>query len=119
MLNERSWSNLAGVDPRLSAVAALASLRGPLDFVVTEGLRSQQRQAELFRAGKSWTLNSKHLHGQAMDLAVIQFGRAVWDIQTYRELWEWQVRPAAAELGVKLIWGGDWKQVDGVHFELP
>lgn len=118
MLNKRSWDMLAGVDPRLSAVMALAALRGPRYFVVTEGLRSQERQRQLFRDGKSWTLNSRHLSGKAVDVAILEGSVAVWDVAAYRELWEWQIRPAAAELGVLLEWGGSWKQVDAVHFEL-
>lgn len=118
MLNARSWENLAGVDPRLSAICALAALKGPHFFVVTEGLRTLQRQQELFRQGKSWTMNSRHLSGKAVDVAILKDGHALWSVEPYRELWEWQIRPSAAQLGVNLEWGGTWKQVDAVHFEL-
>jgi peptidoglycan L-alanyl-D-glutamate endopeptidase CwlK len=43
----------------------------PLDFSITEGLRTKERQKELFSAGKSQTMNSRHLTGKAVDIAVI------------------------------------------------
>lgn len=118
-MHKRSWENLAGVDPRLSAIFAAAFVKGPHDFIVTEGLRSLERQKELFRAGKTWTLNSRHMSGKAVDIVVLDpLGNAVWDVEFYREVWEWQVRPASAALGVTIEWGGDWKQVDACHFQL-
>jgi len=40
----------------------------PVDFGVAEGRRTQERQAELFKAGKSKTMNSRHITGHAVDL---------------------------------------------------
>lgn len=118
-MRKRSWENLAGVDPRLSAVVGAAFHRGPHDFIVTEGLRSMERQQELVRAGKSWTLNSKHLEGRAIDIAALDpLGLVTWDIEVYREIWTFQFLPVAARLGVRLEWGGNWKRVDACHFQL-
>lgn len=119
MLSPRCWDRLAGVNPRLAAVAALAHSNGPRDFIITEGLRTKERQAELFRAGKSLTMNSKHLVGKAIDIAVLEYDLPIWDLAAYREVWEWQFRPAAARLGVNIEWGGNWSKLrDGPHFEL-
>jgi hypothetical protein len=40
----------------------------PIKFYVTEGLRTKERQEQLQKEGKSWTSNSKHLTGDAIDI---------------------------------------------------
>ncbi|MPV86912.1 DUF4815 domain-containing protein [Ostreibacterium oceani] len=60
-LGSRSRRNLRGVDPRLITLVETAIGLTTQDFTVIEGLRSPQRQRELYRQGLSWTLNSKHL----------------------------------------------------------
>lgn len=133
-LGKRSRKRLQGVDKRLVAVVERAIVVTEQDFAVIEGLRTLKRQKYLKRKGFSWTLNSKHLTGRAVDLApwVIVDGRGKIDWndhkkfeQIYRAMFT-----AAAELGVVLRWGGDWNRngssrdevrrgtYDGAHFEL-
>ena len=59
--SKRSRSNLENVHPDLIIIASTAILTSPVDFVITEGLRSLERQDSLFQAGASQTMNSKHL----------------------------------------------------------
>lgn len=47
-LSARSRGRLAGVHPHLQRVVELAIRRTPVDFMVTEGLRTVERQRELF-----------------------------------------------------------------------
>lgn len=117
-LSARSRSRLAGVHPHLQRVVELAIRRAPIDFMVTEGLRTPQRQAELVRAGASRTLNSRHITGHAVDLAAIVGGKVRWDWPLYARI-AGAMKSAAAELGVAMVWGGDWTSLkDGPHFEL-
>ena len=118
MLNDRSMKALAGVHPDLVAVILRAS-EGGIPFVVTEGLRSPDRQEMLVAAGKSRTLNSRHLHGLAVDLAVkLPDGGVSWVRDDYKLL-AMQVTAAAVELGIPVVWGGSWISfVDSVHWEL-
>ncbi|MDY6924338.1 MAG: M15 family peptidase, partial [Pseudomonadota bacterium] len=60
-LSERSMRRLEGVHPGLVALAREAVALSPVDFMVTEGLRTPQRQAALVRAGASRTRRSRHL----------------------------------------------------------
>lgn len=114
-LNERSVKNLAGVHPDLVRVVEAAALRCDVPIVVTEGLRTQARQAELKAAGKSWTLNSRHLTGHAVDLVdADNFGYEAPDLAKIAKA----MKDAADELGVPIVWGGDWKTKDTPHFEL-
>lgn len=96
-------------------------------FIVTEGLRSKERQRELFLARKSTTMNSRHLTGHAVDLAiwedrdqdkVVDADELSWKFAHYQELAD-HIKKTAQELGIKIAWGGDWTTFkDGPHFEL-
>ena len=118
-LSKRSKDRLEGVHPDLVAVVNLAIERTPLDFTVLEGLRSIERQRQLVAKGASKTMNSRHLSGHAVDLAPIDENGAVsWDWPLYHMLAP-VVKQAAADLGVDLEWGGDWKSFkDGPHWQL-
>ena len=115
-LSRRSLNNLKGVHPALVSVVHRAIQVTPVDFVVTEGLRSVTRQKELFAAGASWTMNSRHLTGHAVDLAA-WVGEVRWDWSLYDKL-AFAMKLAAEEQGVDLVWGGDWQKRDGPHYEL-
>ena len=115
-LGAKSRSRLQGVHPHLVMVVERAIEISEQDFTVLEGLRSKERQQELYNTGKSKTLNSRHLTGHAVDLAP-------WPIS-----WDWDkfypiadaMKQAAEELGIDIEWGGDWKSFpDGPHFQLP
>ena len=117
-LSERSCARLKGVHPDLVGVVLEALAVSPIDFMVTEGLRSPRRQAELVRAGASRTLNSRHLTGHAVDLAAFVDGRVRWDWPLYPRIAQ-AMKAAARRRGVPLVWGGDWPRLrDGPHFEL-
>jgi peptidoglycan L-alanyl-D-glutamate endopeptidase CwlK len=49
-LSERSLRRLTGVHPRLVALVREAAALSPVEFMVTEGLRTPERQAALVRA---------------------------------------------------------------------
>jgi peptidoglycan L-alanyl-D-glutamate endopeptidase CwlK len=116
-LSKRSLDRLAGVHPDLVKVVRRAIELTEVDFVVTEGLRTKERQAELFKAGASTTMNSRHITGHAVDLAA-WVGEVRWDWALYHKLAD-AMKLAAAELGVSIVWGGDWVSFkDGPHFEL-
>ena len=117
-LSTRSRERMKGVHPALVGVVERAIALTPVDFMVTEGLRTSARQAELVRAGASRTLNSRHLSGHAVDLAALVDGAVRWDWPLYPRI-AGAMKTAAAERGVALVWGGDWKSLrDGPHFEL-
>jgi len=63
-------------------------------------------------------MNSRHLTGHAIDLAALVGGAVRWDWPLYDKLGA-AMKQAAKELGIAIIWGGDWKTLrDGPHFEL-
>lgn len=117
-LSQRSLASLKGVHPDLVRVVHRAIQITGVDFMVTEGLRTAERQKELVKAGASQTQNSRHLTGHAVDVAAWVNGTVRWDWPLYPKIAA-AFRQAAKEEGVALIWGGDWPRLrDGPHFEL-
>ena len=119
ILGERSLSRLQGVHPDLVRVVKKAAAISDLDFTVLEGLRTVERQKELFANGATKTMNSRHITGHAVDLAPMIGGKISWDWPLYARLSK-IVKAAAAAEKVALTWGGDWRTFkDGPHWELP
>ena len=117
-LGERSRINLKGVDERLVRIVEQAIQETEIDFTVTEGLRTPERQQQLVNDGFSQTMKSKHLTGHAVDLVALVDGKVSWDKKHYPELGR-AMKKAAAEQEVNIRWGGDFKSFfDGPHFEL-
>ena len=116
--SKRSLSSLKGIHPDLRRVIDRALQESPLDFIVIEGLRTMQRQRELYASGASKTMNSRHLTGHAVDLLPIGKDGAAFAWPLYDKLGP-AVKAAADAEGVKIDWGGDWTKFrDGPHFQL-
>ena len=119
VLGRASLAKLAGVHPDLVRVVKRAIALTPVDFRVTEGLRSIERQRELVKAGASKTMNSRHLTGHAVDVVALVGGAVRWDWPLYDRIAK-AFKAAAKAEGVPLEWGGDWPKFrDGPHFQLP
>lgn len=124
-LSQRSLQRLQGVHPDLVRVVKRAIELSPVDFTVLEGLRSVERQRQLLASGATRTLNSRHITGHAVDLAPFLDvdgdgrGEVSWHWPHYHQLAP-AVKRAAAEIGVPIEWGGDWRSFkDGPHWQLP
>lgn len=108
MISARCELRLAGVHPDLMRVVRRAAEGGALFRVPLDGgRRTPERQAELMRAGKTQTLNSRHLTGHAVDLAPLVGGEVSWDWKHFFPRAD-AVADAARAEGVPLIWGGAW-----------
>jgi len=117
--SERSLTQQIGVDERLVKAANLAITRSSVDFAFYEGLRSKKTQQENIEKGVSWTMNSKHITGQACDLVPHVGGQLRWEWtpilavgEAFREAWV-ELYPYA-----QLRWGGCWDIVTGVNSEI-
>jgi peptidoglycan L-alanyl-D-glutamate endopeptidase CwlK len=148
VISARCELRLAGVHPDLMRVVRRAAEGGAMFRVPLDGgRRTPERQAELMRAGKTQTLNSRHLTGHAVDLAPLVGTDVSWDWKHFYPMADAIAHAARAE-GVPIIWGGAWGRLvqdwpkggakaaqdayvserraagrkpflDGPHFELP
>jgi peptidoglycan L-alanyl-D-glutamate endopeptidase CwlK len=118
-LSQESLEKLTGVKPELINVVKRALEISSIDFKVLEGLRTLERQVMLVKSGKSQTMNSRHITGDAVDLGAIINGVIDWNWKYYEQIAH-AMKQAGKELNITIEWGGDWKTFkDGVHFQLP
>ncbi len=122
-LNQRSKNNLKGVNNVLIEIVEKSveifntKYNEESYFVVTEGVRTLERQKQLLAENKSQTLDSYHITGHAIDVALFLNGKITWNLKDYKKLAD-IIKQAAKDLGYDIVWGGDWKFKDGVHFQI-
>jgi len=112
-LSKRSESKLTGVKPQLVNIVRRAIQLSSVDFGVTEGVRTLATQKKYLREGKTQTLESKHLTGDAVD-RVAYVGSAIsWELNLYDNIAD-AMKKAAMEQGVAIRWGASW-QIDDIR----
>lgn len=136
-LSARSLKRLDGVHPDLRRVIQRAILKSDQDFTVLEGVRTPERQQQLYAQGRTrpgpkvtWTLNSRHFinrdtgFGHAVDLAPFPIDWS--DLKKFDAIAA-AMFAAADELNIPIRWGADWDrdgrphergESDSVHWEL-
>ena len=124
--------NLNGVAESLVLVVKKAAELCTCDFCVVEGVRTKQRQCCLYAEGRTkipptyqvtWTQNSNHIQGRAVDLTpVTSDGQPTWDLTHYKTQFDAIIsamQSAAEVLGIKIRQGADFKKhKDYPHHEL-
>lgn len=125
-LSERSKKNRQGVDPKLIEIDDLAIKLTLVDYGHGNdaGLRTDERQHELFLEGKSQkdgtNHRSNHQDGKALDFYAFVDGRASWH-HPHLAMVAAAYFQAAAILDHKIRWGGLWKSskptiIDGIPY---
>lgn len=119
MISENDKKNLKGVKQPLIDLALELDKRIAVDGIdlnVAEGVRTLERQKQLFKEKKSKTLKSKHLTGDAIDVYPIKNGKI--DNSYYPKLIK-IAKEISTEMGVKFTFGFDWISFkDSPHIEL-
>ena len=100
---KRSRERLKGVKPEL--VNVLNELIKIMDVTIIEGVRSQGRQNELVAQGASKTKYSKHITGDAVDLAPYPID---WDDRDTFHYMCGMIRGIAQQMKVPVRVGCDW-----------
>ena len=100
---KRSKKRLEGVHPDLRTV--LDYVVKFYDITIIEGKRSQERQNELVKQGKSKTKFGKHVSGDAVDIAPYPID---WNSRDDFHLLGGFVLGVAASMNINIRWGGDW-----------
>ena len=110
VFSQKSLRELQGVNSLLVKCVTNALLYYTTqDFMVFDGLRTEEEQRELVRRGASRTMNSKHLVGRAVDLVPIIGGVPKWDWTGCAKI-AFAMDQAATELDIahRITWGGAW-----------
>ena len=116
----RSREQINTLDFRLITLLHLVLYKSKIDFSVLEGYRDEYRQNKLHKEGSSKLKfpSSKHncYPSKAVDIAPYPLD---WnDIESFKAL-SITMKQMAKFLGIKLIWGGDWKNFkDYGHYEI-
>lgn len=125
MLNERSLKNLATVHPDLVKVVHRADELTDLPFIITEGVRTLERQKMLFAKGLSKTMRSRHLPhpmdglSRAIDFVPVLEGEITWKTPAFVPIIAAFMK-ASAELKIPIESGSSWKKFkDYPHIQLP
>jgi peptidoglycan L-alanyl-D-glutamate endopeptidase CwlK len=117
-VTDRTEERLKGVHPDLANVIRQVRTKYPNLFIITEGVRTLEKQKVLFASGATQTLKSRHLTGHAVDVAALVDGEIRWDWPLYKKISD-IIKAEAKLLNVDIQWGGDWKTFkDGPHFQL-
>ena len=131
--SKRSIDNLKGVHPDLVKLMTEAIKDSPVDFTITEGVRTAERQQMLFNQRPKVTnvdgiiKKSNHQvksdgYGHAVDLYPFYNGSVqVQDKEVIPKLKliAVHIKAVAKCLGISITWGGDFKSLhDPPHFEL-
>lgn len=114
----RSLKAMSGIHADLRKVCDRALELTTVDFIITEGLRSLATQKKYLAKGASRTLRSRHLTGHAVDFVAIVDGKVRYHAPAMKLIAD-AFKAAGKELGIPIVWGGDWKGfVDTPHIEL-
>ena len=146
VLSEASIEKMKGVHPKLIELMKKAISDSPYDFKIIQGLRTAAYQNELYQQGRTkpgkivtkldgYNKKSNHQakadgYGHAVDIAVCGYydgnGNCV-KCTTDAEMFDnkklveisGHVKAVAKEMGMEIVWGGDWKTLyDTPHYEL-
>lgn len=136
--SKRSKDALIGVHPKLVALMEAAIVDTPVDFTVVEGVRTAQRQKQLYAQGRTApgpkvtnvdgvTKKSNHQVkadglGYAVDVYPFFDGKVQVsgaEVDKRLHILAAHIKATAKCQGVNITWGGDWKSpYDPPHYEL-
>ncbi len=146
VLSEASIEKMKGVHPKLIDLMKKAISDSPYDFKIVQGLRTAEYQNSLYQQGRTkpgrivtkldgYNKKSNHQakadgYGHAVDIAVCghydqngDYVKYMTDAEMFdnKKLVEISrhVKAVAKEMGMEIVWGGDWKTLyDTPHYEL-
>lgn len=127
----RCFKRLEGVDPVLREAYVAAVARYPTKVIVIEGVRTRERQCELYGKGRTaaelraagvptkyakpsetkvtWTMKSRHFGGGAIDFGHVNpDGGIDWETTTKYRDFAHLVLDELKKRGAEGRWGGDW-----------
>jgi len=129
--SKKSSNRLKGVHPDLVRVMQEAIRISPVDFGISQGVRTLDEQRKLYAKGRTEpgpkvtnTMQSKHLiqkggYGEAVDIVCYLGSEITWSEKYYFEVADC-VKEVAKKLNIPILWGGDFNGSfrDYPHYEI-
>ena len=118
--SRRSEEKLRTLQPHLVKVARLALRKSRVDFTIISGRRSLEEQRQLVKSGRSQTMNSRHIKGEALDFVPLDptTGKGRFD-RGLAVKFAVAFMDAGQELAIPVRWGGIWHHFEDIpHIEL-
>lgn len=133
--SKRSLTSLVGVHPDLVRLMLASIEDTPIDFTITEGVRTAEKQRQYYNQGRTTKgiivtnldgIKKKSNHqikadgyGHAIDLYPFHSGSVQVNDNKSLKVISDHIKKKAKELNIAITWGGDWtKPYDPPHFEL-
>jgi peptidoglycan L-alanyl-D-glutamate endopeptidase CwlK len=123
----RKIEDLTTAMQSLAFLFAGAMAEAGVPFIFTCTRRTQEEQDELYARGRTkpgpkvtWTRKSRHIDGEAFDIAICKAGVPSWDGKVDVDLDGVPDYTEAGQIGeaIGLEWGGRWRNPDRPHFQL-
>lgn len=114
--SNRSNREMVGVYPDLSFAAHEALRISEVDFSVFDGIRTIAQQQRLVESGASWTMDSYHLYGLAIDL-VAYIGGYRFESEPNKKVYLAMSKVVSAH-GIKAECGWDLWEKDIYHWQM-
>ena len=117
---------LIGMNPILSFAVLKAIEITAQDFGILNkgGVRTDAEQAELYAQGRTtsgnrvtWTRNSKHQSGNAVDIVAFVDGKPNWETKYYTEI-EIAMKRVIRDYALDIDWGFDLWGKDYPHWQI-
>lgn len=141
VFGKRSLQSLEGVHPNMVKLMKEAIKDSPIDFTITDGVRTTKEQQALYAKGRTAAgsivttrdgviRKSEHQaksdgFGYAVDLYAYKNGKIDFNDTKSLEIIAAHIKATAKCMGINIIWGGDFKATktlpkgwDKPHFEL-
>lgn len=125
-LGNKSLSHMIGLHPYLGFCVMEAIKRSKVDFTIlsTGGVRTDAMQEELYAKGRTvagpkvtWTKNSYHQYGLAIDVVAFVDGKPSWKEEYYEEIAR-AMKEVIAEYKLPIDWLYDLKGKDKPHWQI-
>ena len=94
-LSNRTRKNMIGLHPQMAFFIEMLIKETKQDFGILNngGVRTNKQQADLYAQGRTregnkvtWTLNSYHQYGLAVDTVAYNNGKFNWKVKNYKEI---------------------------------
>lgn len=123
-LSKRSRKEMVGLHPYIAFAVEKAILITDQDFGVLSGVRTNAQQSRLYDQGRTtegskvtWTMDSYHQYGLAVDLVAYVDGKYTWELKYYTAIVK-AMKEVIADYNLPIEHGFDMWEKDWPHWQL-